>query len=127
MGITYYNCCCFFYFNTSEAAEALRTHVEAPTQLVLCYSCAPSRLEQSSIDMKNASDVVSETQGCLSARMLRWDQCPAKLLGSTYVEPEDVPTVSVPMEEWQMATHAERASVEDKDGNARVVSPPNES
>ena len=27
--------------------------------------------------------------------MLRWDPCPAEVLGSTYVEQEDVPTVSV--------------------------------
>ena len=53
--------------------------------------------------------------------MLRWDPGPAQVLGSTYVEPEDVPTMSVGQEERQMATPAERASAEDKEGNAREV------
>ena len=42
----------------SAAADALRTHVSAPTRVVLGESCAPSRLEQSSTDTKDASDVV---------------------------------------------------------------------
>ena len=71
--------------------------------------------------MKNASDVVPETKGGPSAQMLRWDPGPAQVLGSTYAEPEDVPTVSVAQEERQTATPGERASAEDKVGNARVV------
>ena len=50
-----------------------------------------------------------------------WDPGPAEVLGSTYVEPEDVPTMSVGQEERQMATPAERASAEDQEGNAREV------
>ena len=42
----------------------------------------------------------------MSAQMLRWDPGPAEKLGSTYVEPEDMPTVSVLQEERQMATPA---------------------
>ena len=71
--------------------------------------------------MKNAPDVVSATKGGPSAQMLRWDPSPAEVLGSTYVEPEVVPTVSVAQEERQTASLAERASAEDNEGNARVV------
>ena len=91
-----------------EAAEAFRTHVTDQTLLVQGDSCARSRLEESSTDVEKTSDVVSETKGCPSAQILRWDPCPAEsgsaeVLGSTYVEPEDLSAVSVQQEKRQMS------------------------
>ena len=59
-----------------------------------------------------ASDVVSETKVCPSAQMLRLDPSPAKVLGSTYVEQEDVPTVRV----------LQDAAGGEADGNPRLAS-----
>ena len=63
--------------------------------------------------------------GGLSAQMLP-PPCPSARLDicRAYVEPEGVPTVTVPQEERQMAPPAERASVEGKEGNSRVFPPP---